>query len=710
EGADPVDVAGSEEDIGTEPEEGTEETVEQTVEETEVVEPKDASAETETEVAETETEPVITVDENGKKPAKAGKETGKTETSSEKQEETEQPKDLKTGETTGEETNKQTDGKTEKETGEQTGEEADNKTGEQPEEPATEEPVTEEEKPAIEPGIERFSGDDRYQTALAIADALKKELGIKLFDTVVIASGMNYPDALSGSYLAKVKQAPIILVDERSASLVADYLKKNLKKSGFAYILGGTGSVSQKAEKALKLAKSKRLAGKDRYETNLLVLEEAGIEKGSEILICSGNNFADAIAASATGKPILLVGNELSAEQKAFLKKNKGGTVYIVGGTGSVSEKIEKVAGKYGETKRVAGNNRYETSIALAEEFFAETEQVAVATGAAFPDALAGGPLAQAKECPLVLTVDASAFQTTYEYLRLKENLKRVSILGGAGMVPETTLPMTADGSLRKGLFEVGKRLYLAKNDGALADEGYVTYAAKRYFVTADRHIARDELFTTGGKTYGAKADGEIAKEEVFKAGGKTYYADKNSVVARNQLIKVGDKTYGATEDGSLAENGWAKAGAYTYYFKNFEVNKVCLQALELIEDGVNTLMDMYFWANSIPFVLFDTVSNPDWGSLWYAGYGFTKEQGNCYVKSGVFFIMAKMCGYDVKHITAAAPHAWVQLKEDGVFYIWDVGYHAGPIEQEEYFWERSELGYRYGWREMPMEYVPSNK
>ncbi|MCR4712348.1 MAG: cell wall-binding repeat-containing protein, partial [Clostridia bacterium] len=50
----------------------------------------------------------------------------------------------------------------------------------------------------------RLSGDNRYATSQAIADAYKAKLGVSRFDIVCVADGRNFPDALAGAYLATV--------------------------------------------------------------------------------------------------------------------------------------------------------------------------------------------------------------------------------------------------------------------------------------------------------------------------------------------------------------------------------------------------------------------------------------------------------------------------------------------------------------------------
>ena len=87
-------------------------------------------------------------------------------------------------------------------------------------------------------GVERIYGDARYQTAIVVADALKEELGISKFETVIIATGVDYPDALAGSYLAGKKNAPILMVNDRYMDDVATYVRNNVVTDGKVYILG----------------------------------------------------------------------------------------------------------------------------------------------------------------------------------------------------------------------------------------------------------------------------------------------------------------------------------------------------------------------------------------------------------------------------------------------------------------------------------------
>ena len=157
-------------------------------------------------------------------------------------------------------------------------------------------------------------------------------MGIDKFSYIIVADGNNYPDALAGSYLAKVKNAPLILVDRSVASeeVIGGYIKKNLEAKGTVYLLGGKDVVTERFEKSLKGTNVKRLAGDTRYETNLEILNEAKASK-EDLLACTGEGFADSLSASAVGKPILLVDNRgLMENQKTYLNKADVQDIYLI--------------------------------------------------------------------------------------------------------------------------------------------------------------------------------------------------------------------------------------------------------------------------------------------------------------------------------------------------------------------------------------------
>lgn len=282
----------------------------------------------------------------------------------------------------------------------------------------------------------RLAGIHRYDTSILCSDSLKMQMGLEEYKNIVVASGEDYPDALAGSYLAKVKDAPILLTSPVMDELTAEYIKYNLKADGTVYILGGTGVVSAELEEMLadKNIKAERLAGKTRYETNIAILEEAGV-KDEDILVCSGNGFADSLSASAVGLPIMLVNTEITEYQQEYLAALDTQNIYLIGGEGAVNEDVEQHLNKGYNVQRLAGKTRYVTSALVAKEFFPKANNVVLAYAQNFPDGLSGGPLAMSLDAPLLL-VDNNSYNDTAKYVSDAGAIRTV-ILGGPTLISD---------------------------------------------------------------------------------------------------------------------------------------------------------------------------------------------------------------------------------------------------------------------------------
>ena len=283
--------------------------------------------------------------------------------------------------------------------------------------------------------VYRVFGESRYETSYKTADVLKEQLGVDKFDTAIVAYGKNFPDALAGSYLAGKTNAPILMINEKYSDELTAYVKSNVKKGGTIYVLGGEGAIPDSQLTGLTGYEVCRLAGDTRYDTNLEILEEAGV-KNEDILVCTGKTFADSLSASATGKPILLVNNKtLTDSQKEFLSKHRGSQFYVIGGDGAVSEQMADEIRAYGNVERIYGSSRYETSVKLAEKFFRDAEVSVLASAKNFPDGLCGGPLAMSKNAPLILTATGKE-AAAVEYMN-KNNIGIGAVLGGDGLISD---------------------------------------------------------------------------------------------------------------------------------------------------------------------------------------------------------------------------------------------------------------------------------
>ena len=299
-------------------------------------------------------------------------------------------------------------------------------------------------------GTPRIYGDDRYETAFLAAKYLKMVLGVEKFDAIIVASGTGFADALAGSYLAANKSAPIIMTNGKNVKDVHNYIKNNLIDGGTVYILGGTSAVSANVEVGLDKYTVRRLAGKNRYETNLAILNEVGVTT-EDIIVATGTNFADSLSASATGLPILLVDQSLNGSQKEFLNGLSNNNFVIVGGSSAVNSNYDVALKAYGSgnVTRIAGKNRYLTSAEISNYFFrGNNNKIRVfAYAKNYPDGLSGGPIAYALDAPLLLVasggviVDSNTGYTLEDYLEISGSVVYSGVcLGGPKLITDYTV------------------------------------------------------------------------------------------------------------------------------------------------------------------------------------------------------------------------------------------------------------------------------
>lgn len=314
-------------------------------------------------------------------------------------------------------------------------------------------PLSEAEKTILKPSgkdytSKRLSGLSRYSTATSIA----QDFNSGTVDHVIIASGLNFPDALSGSVLALQKNAPILLAGSTPTESpdALNYVKNHLSQNGTIYLLGGTGAVSDSFKDALmEMGYSenqiKRLSGDTRYSTNQAINKEISTAIGTPVIVASGEGFADALSissiAAAKGYPILLtMSNQLPEETVATLKEIRPSKVLVIGGSGAVSEwvrsQIQSITGlSSDDVLRIWGDTRYATSLSIARAFNLSGDTIALAYGENFPDALAGSVLAAKLNAPILL-ISPDNWLEAKRFLDSSVYTKQI-ILGGTGVIDE---------------------------------------------------------------------------------------------------------------------------------------------------------------------------------------------------------------------------------------------------------------------------------
>ena len=287
-------------------------------------------------------------------------------------------------------------------------------------------------------GVSRIAGAGRVETALGAADLLKETLGINRFDNIIVTNAKNFPDALAGSYLAADKKAPILLTMDGYHDKVIEYIRSNLTLTGQIYILGGYTAVSEYFTDRLESITTNvvRFAGVDRFDTNLMILNEVGMG-AQPLLVCTAYGFADSLSISATGYPVLLVGDSLSTTQKEFLGNLDLDEVYIIGGSAAVSSQVEEELKLYANSvQRLSGKDRHQTSILVAMEFFPNSGNAILAYSQNFPDGLSGGPLSYCLRAPLLLTQTGNTSCLSYCH---NNNIQNGCIMGSDELIDDTT-------------------------------------------------------------------------------------------------------------------------------------------------------------------------------------------------------------------------------------------------------------------------------
>ncbi|MGX1192106.1 cell wall-binding repeat-containing protein [Metabacillus sp. SLBN-84] len=287
----------------------------------------------------------------------------------------------------------------------------------------------------------RYAGENRFDTSVALADEWLES------DVAVLATGRNYPDALSATPLAVKHEAPLLLTDTKA---VPTKVLAKLKDLGVTkvYLIGGTGVISADVETQLKNNGVKtivRIAGNDRYETSVKVAKEVGVDGG--IVVASGENYPDALSiapvAGIIGAPILLTRSaDLPGVVKTYVKTAGADYSIVAGGSSVVSA---KAAASLPDMTRLGGSNRYTTNTQIVDYAFEEgiydMDYPFIATGADFPDALSASALAAGWSNGIILTDPNEPKTTTKETVQYYSDLvEEYEIVGGVKALPDSTV------------------------------------------------------------------------------------------------------------------------------------------------------------------------------------------------------------------------------------------------------------------------------
>ncbi|WP_010677000.1 cell wall-binding repeat-containing protein [Bacillus timonensis] len=285
----------------------------------------------------------------------------------------------------------------------------------------------------------RIAGKTRYDTAVSIS-----KLGWENAESVVLANGTNFPDALAGAPLSYALEAPILLVKKDTIpQSTLDEIRR--LKATTIYLLGGTAAISNDVVNQLKNKgyKVTRVSGKTRYATAREIGNQLRkMNTQDTAVLAYGLNYPDALGiggvASENGWPILFSNStKLDNDTKQVLTNWGIKKVIIIGGTGVIKDAVAQEIANLGiSTERISGADRSETSIKVAKKFYQEDKGIILSTSRDFPDALAGGPLAGKLKRPIILVNPTKASQSVLNYID-STGTDSITILGGTGAVSD---------------------------------------------------------------------------------------------------------------------------------------------------------------------------------------------------------------------------------------------------------------------------------
>lgn len=235
----------------------------------------------------------------------------------------------------------------------------------------------------------------------------------------------------------------MLLTDGQELSDVTrDELARVLPQGAEVIVLGGELALSAAVVTELSDLgyQVSRVAGKDRYETAVAIAHDE-LGTPDRVLVATGRDFPDSLgagaaAASIGGAVLLTDGDRLPSSTAAFLADHPEALPVAVGGPASQA---------LPDADSVVGENRYATSVLLAERYFSGADVVGVASGRAFPDGLAGGAHVGPAGGPLLVVEPDQLPGEVDEYLAAFEGGLRVAFVYGGD---EAVVPGVLDAVL----------------------------------------------------------------------------------------------------------------------------------------------------------------------------------------------------------------------------------------------------------------------
>lgn len=193
-----------------------------------------------------------------------------------------------------------------------------------------------------------------------------------------------------------------------------------------------------------------RIYGENRYKTSINISKSFSSDKVDNVIIASGNDFPDALAGSVLSKklnaPILLVDKDVkgSTDSIDYIKEhlNANGTIYILGGNGSVSESYVNYIKSlgYNNILRLGGNNRFDTNKSIVNFMnIKKGTPIVIANAYGFADALSISSVAGSKGYPILMSDSKNLSEEIKEKI-IDIQPSQVYLVGGQGSLSDNII------------------------------------------------------------------------------------------------------------------------------------------------------------------------------------------------------------------------------------------------------------------------------
>lgn len=303
-------------------------------------------------------------------------------------------------------------------------------------------PVAEPTHPVkqFEQVTQRVAGETAMDTMSKVIDQ-----SFNKARTVVLASKDGYWDALSASALAGTLKAPVLLSgrDALPQETLDQLLRLGTKR---VYLVGGRSVMSNAVLDQLRSLgiSTVTVAGQQAQDTANMVARK--LPSSEVCFIATSWGYQDALSASsfayAKRAPMFLTNSAgtLDRSTLACIRSKNFKRVVLIGGESVLSPEIVQQLNKVGikDIQRIAGDTAYDTSALFAQwalNHGMKANNMAIATGYGYEDALVGAALCGKKDSIMVLADDSNTSAVDLIVDAQKNKISNYYILGGESVV-----------------------------------------------------------------------------------------------------------------------------------------------------------------------------------------------------------------------------------------------------------------------------------